>query len=126
MSRLPYVLYPFSFSFYTLAHTQKTVTMVSEAHAAMAIRAFLGRRNLLRRLFWPDSIRYLVHVRHRRAARVVVDLCTCAPVLFNFMLQRVYLLLLQIVEGLATVAVAILAFFGKCLHFITLLRKNSQ
>lgn len=64
--------------------------MVSEAHAAMAIRAFLGRRNLLRRLFWPDSVRHLVHVWRRRATRVVLDLCMCAPVLFAPMAQLIH------------------------------------
>lgn len=104
----------------------KAVSVVPEAHATMAIRAFLGRRYLLRRLFWPDSVRHLVHVRHRRATWVVMDLCTCLPVLFAFIVQRIHCILYQIVEGLATVAVAILAFFGKCLTFLKLIQSKSQ
>lgn len=107
-------------------YSSKAISVVPEAHATMAIRAFLGRRNLLRRLFWPDSVRHLVHVRHRRTTWVVMDICTCLPVLFAFMVQRIHCILYQIVEGLATVAVAILAFFGKCLTFVKLIQSNSQ
>lgn len=49
--------------------------MVPATHAAVALRPLLGRRDILRGVLWAVGIWDLLHVRCRRVARVVMDLC---------------------------------------------------
>ena len=94
----------------------QSLAVVPAPHAAVSCRDILRGCDARGRVLWPARVRYLVHVRDGGHAGLVVDLRESE--VLGVCLVGVVLMLWtwQIIEGIVTVVVGAISFFGECYY----------